>query len=189
MHLEAAINWVWRYTAIPWSCEPRGHDCAGFEMQLETMIEHECWGSLSWSMVGRPGTVTLLSWWLNCISGNATGCHYHSAFRAIWLLVFNLTETHARSSRYNQRSSNNHLNECNTVNHQLMLYTVYAVLGICCTGCILYLEYIILSGYCTLCYLIIMTWRDWESWLNFIFYNDGTVADNKVRERKRMGMI
>jgi len=47
-----------------------------------------------------------------------------------------------------------------------MLYSVYAVLGVCCTRCP----------------LMIMTWRDGEGLLNFVFYDVGRVMDEKERD-------
>jgi len=46
-----------------------------------------------------------------------------------------------------------------------MLYSVYAVLGVCNTRCP----------------LMIMTWRDREEWLNFVFCDDCRVVDEKER--------
>jgi len=44
---------------------------------------------------------------------------------------------------------------------------VYAVVGVCCT----------------LCQLMIMTWRDRQGWPNFGFHDDGRVVDEKQRDR------
>jgi len=43
---------------------------------------------------------------------------------------------------------------------------VDAVLGVCCTRC----------------QLMIMSWRDREGWLNFVFCDDGWVVDEKERD-------
>jgi len=43
-----------------------------------------------------------------------------------------------------------------------MLYSVYAVLGVCCTRCMLYSVYSVLGVCCTQCQLMIMKWRDWK---------------------------
>jgi len=74
-----------------------------------------------------------------------------------------------------------------------MLYSVYAVLGVCCTGCMLYWVYavlgvcctgciLVLGVCCTRCQLTIMTWRDREGWLNSVFCNDGRVVDKKEKD-------
>jgi hypothetical protein len=42
---------------------------------------------------------------------------------------------------------------CSVSSSQLMLYSVYAVLGVCCTRSLLYLVYAVLGGYCTRCML------------------------------------
>ena len=47
-----------------------------------------------------------------------------------------------------------------------MLYSVYAVLGECCTRC----------------QLMIMTWRDREGLLTFVFCDDSRVVDEKERD-------
>jgi len=36
-----------------------------------------------------------------------------------------------------------------------MLYSVYAVLGVCCTRCMLYSVYAVLGGCCTRCILVL----------------------------------
>jgi hypothetical protein len=43
-----------------------------------------------------------------------------------------------------------------------MLYLVYAVLGVCCTRCMVYSVYAVLGVCCTWCLLLIMAWRDTE---------------------------
>jgi len=62
------------------------------------------------------------------------------------------------------------------------LYSVYAVLGVCCTWCMLYLVYAVLGVCCTQCQLMIMTWRNREGWLNFVFCDDSWVVDEKDRD-------
>jgi len=49
------------------------------------------------------------------------------------------------------------------VNHGMIQCLVYTVLGVCCTRC----------------YLMIMTCRDWEGWLNYVFLGDGRVQNDK----------
>jgi len=75
-------------------------------------------------------------------------------------------ERHAGSWSYIQGSTHNHENEGNTHNLGWMLYSVYAVLGVCYTRC----------------QLTIMTWRDREGWLNFVFCDDSRVGDEKERD-------
>jgi len=64
---------------------------------------------------------------------------------------------HAGSCSYIQGSTRNHENELKTNNLGWMLYSVYAVLGVCCTRCML-----VLGVCCTRCQLMIVTWRDRE---------------------------
>ena len=63
-----------------------------------------------------------------------------------------------------------------------MLYSVYAVLGVCCTRCMLYSVYAVFGVRCTPCQLRIITWRDGEGWLNFMFCDNGRVMDDKKRD-------
>jgi len=52
-----------------------------------------------------------------------------------------------------------------------MQYSVYAVLGLCCTRCL----------------PLIMASRDRERWQNFVFLGDGRVGIEKERDEKRWG--
>jgi len=65
---------------------------------------------------------------------------------------------------------------------ECMLYSVYAVLGVCCTLCMLYLVYAVLGVCCTRCQLMMMAWRDREGWLNFVFCDEVRVVDEKERD-------
>jgi hypothetical protein len=52
-----------------------------------------------------------------------------------------------------------------------MQYSVYVVLGVCCTRCS----------------LLIMAWSDREGQLNFFFLGDGRIEDENERDEKRCG--
>jgi len=52
----------------------------------------------------------------------------------------------------------------------------------CCTQCMLYSVYAVLGVCCTRCQLMIMPWRDREGWLNFVFCDDGWDVDEKERD-------
>ena len=98
--------------------------------------------------------------------GNVTWWLYHWAFMESWLMAVDCVWGHAGSYCYIQGSTRNHENEGKT-NHvrylvyavlgvcctQCMLYLVYAVLGVCCTWCMLYLVYAVLGVCCTRCML------------------------------------
>jgi len=60
-----------------------------------------------------------------------------------------------------------------------MLYSVYALLGVCCTRCMLNSVYAVLSLCCTQCQLMIMTWRDREGLLDCVFCDESRVVDEK----------
>jgi hypothetical protein len=60
------------------------------------------------------------------------------------------------SRSYIQALTRHHENEGNAINLRWMMYTVYAVLGVCYT-----------QGQ-----LMVMMWRDREGSLNFVYYND-----------------
>jgi len=57
-----------------------------------------------------------------------------------------------------------------------------SIFGGCCTRCMLYLVYAVLGLCCTRCQLMIMPWRDWEGWLNFVFCDGGWDVDEKERD-------
>jgi len=103
-----------------------------------------------------------------------------------WLMAVDRVGRHTGSLSYIQGSTRNHENDRKTILDgyctRCMLYSVYAVLGVCCTRCMLYLVYAVLGVCCTQCQLMIMTWRDREGSLNFVFYNDGRVVDDKERD-------
>jgi len=79
---------------------------------------------------------------------------------ASWLMVVDRVGRHARI--FIQGSTPNHGNEGKTTNLGWMLYSVYAVLGVCCTRRMLYSVYTVLGVCCTWCQLMIMAWRDRE---------------------------
>jgi len=60
---------------------------------------------------------------------------------------------HAGSWHYIQGSTRTCGNEGKTNNPGWMLYSVYAVLGVCCTRSMLYSEYAVLGVCCTRCML------------------------------------
>ena len=126
---------------------------------------------------------------------------YFWALMESWLMAVDGVGRYAGSWSYIQGSTCNHENEGKTNNLRWMLYSVYAVLGLClysvyaCTRCMLYSVYAVLGVCCTRCMLVlgvcctwcelmIMTWRDRERWLDFVFCNDGRVVDEKERDRR-----
>jgi len=91
---------------------------------------------------------------------------YLWALMESWLMAVDRVGRYAGSWSYIQGSTSNHENEGKTNNRGWMLYSVDAVLGVCCTRC----------------QLMIMSWRDREGWLNFVFCDDGWVVDKKERD-------
>jgi len=70
-----------------------------------------------------------------------------------------------------------------TDNVRCMLYSVYAVLGVCCTRCMLYSVYAVLGVCCTQFRLMMMAWRDREADdLTVRSCDDGRVVDEKERD-------
>jgi len=54
----------------------------------------------------------------------------------------------------------------------------------------LYMQYsvcTVLSVCCTRCSLMIMGWRDWAGWFNFVCWGDNRVEDEKERQGEEMG--
>jgi len=70
---------------------------------------------------------------------------------ASWLLAVDRVGRHALS--YSQGSTRNDDNKEKTNNHGWISYSVYAVLGVCCTRCMLYSVDAVLGGCCTRCIL------------------------------------
>jgi len=70
-----------------------------------------------------------------------------------WQMAVDRVGRYAGSWSNIQWSNRNHENEAKTSNLGWMLYSVYAVLGVCCTQCILYSVYAVLGVYCTRCML------------------------------------
>jgi len=69
------------------------------------------------------------------------------------------------------------------------LYLVCVVLGVCCTQCLLYSVYAILGVYFTQCQLLHMEWGGCKCWPEFILYNNGDIVDEKERWVIKMGTI
>jgi len=166
---EAVLRRVWRYTWRPQSNECGdtlgGRDRASLEMHLEVVTKRVCTSTGMQSMDSAPGAETLFISWLTHNWGNVTRRVYLSAFMESWLMAVDHVGRHAGSWSYIQRWTCNDENEGKTHNLWWMLYSVYAVLSACYTHC----------------QLMIMTWRDREGWLNFVFRNDSRVVDEKER--------
>ena len=138
MLLEAVIKRVCRCTWRPWSCELGGCNRASLEIHLEAGIERDWTSTGRQSMDTAPGAETLFNRLITRNHGNVTRWLYLWALMQSWLKAVDRVGRHARSWSYIQGSTPNHENERKTNNHGWMLYSVYAVLGVCCTRCILY---------------------------------------------------
>jgi len=68
-------------------------------------------------------------------------------------VAVDLVGRHAGSGSYIHGSTRDRENEGMTDNLGCMLYSVYAVLGVCCTQCMLYSVYAVLGVCCTRCML------------------------------------
>jgi len=117
-------------------------------------------------MNGAPGAGTLFISSLTRNRGNVTRWLYLWALMQSWLVAVDRVGRHAGSWSYIQRSIRNHENEGKSNNLGWMLYTLYAVLGVCSTWC----------------HLMIMTWRDREEGNKFVFCDDGGVVHGKERD-------
>ena len=62
-----------------------------------------------------------------------------------WLMAIDCLRRHTGTWSYMKRSTCQHENERKTHSLEWMLYSVYTVLGECCTWCMLYLVYAVLS--------------------------------------------
>jgi len=63
----------------------------------------------------------------------------------LWLKAVDRVGRYAGSRSYIEGSTFNHENEGKTNNLGSILYSVYAVLSVCCTWCMLYLVYAVLG--------------------------------------------
>jgi len=150
MHWEALIEWTQRCTWRSWSStfgdSLGGQDRARLEEYLQAVERRHarCWDSIHRLVNLQPresDEVTLPS---NCLMES-------------WLVMVDLLGRHVWSWRFIQGSTHNCENDGKTDNLWWMLYSVYAVLGVCCAQCL----------------LMIMAWRDSEGRLKFVFYIDG----------------
>ena len=127
----------------------------------------QVWMGAWWhSMDSMLGVVTLFISESTCNCGNVTRWLYLSALIESWLMMVDNVGSNARSWRYIQRSTHNHEKEGKTNNLGWMMYTVCAVLGV----------------FSTWCQVMIMTWRDRDGWLNFVFCDDDRVEHDKERD-------
>jgi len=79
-------------------------------------------------------------------------------------------------------------NSCNAVAAcctWCILYLVYAVLSVCCTWCMLYLEYAVLGVWCTRSNLMIMAWWNRDGWPNSYLSGAGIVEGETQRKKRR----
>jgi len=160
MHLEAIMvrdrRSTWRVWLSKFGDELGGRDWASSEMHLQAMMEWDRTGTWRWSMDGAPGAENLFTSYSTRIHGNVTGGLYIWVLVETWSLAVNGVDQHAGRWNYSQGSTRNHANAGKRKNLRWMLYSVYAVLGVCCTWCMLYLVYAVLGVCCTWCMLYLM---------------------------------
>ena len=105
-----------------------------------------------------------------------------------YLVAVDVVGRNDRSWCYIQGSTHNHQNEGKTNNLGWGLYSAYACAwwmkysAYAYTRCMQYSGYAVHGVCCTRCQLMIMTWRDREGWLTFVFCNHGKVVDEKERD-------
>jgi len=153
----AEIEWVWWCPWRPWLSDCGGITRASFGMHLETIIDR-VWTTPSRLIDCALGAVTHFISWVSHNSGNVTSWLYLWALMDSWLMAVHCEGRHAGSWSYNEGSMPIHDNEGNTNDLGWMLYLVYAglvyaVLGVCCTRCMLYSVYAVLGVCCTRCML------------------------------------
>jgi len=131
MHSGFVIDSVWRCTWRPWSSE-FGDTLGGRDrVRLGRVLGGGQW-TARWvlrlySSVSQPGTVGM--WQCDCT--------WELSWRA-WLLAVDRVERHAGSWSHIQGSTHNHETEGKTNNLGWMLYSVYAILGVCSSQCMQY---------------------------------------------------
>jgi len=151
------IEGAWRSTARPKSSEFCGRLWRPKSSEIERLL-----GASQWTARRVLRLYSSVSWLthMEMWQGDFT------SLMVCWLMAVDRVGRHAGSWSYNQRSTRNHENEGKTHNHSCMLYSVYDVLGVCCTRC----------------QLMVMAWWDTEAWLKFVSWVDDRVVDHKERD-------
>jgi hypothetical protein len=108
-------------------------------VNLEAILEQVWMKTLRRSMGCMPGAGILFIIKSTQNSGNVTRRLYHCAHLGSWVIEVDCVGRQARSCSYIQMSTCNQKNEGKTNNVGWMLYSVYVVLGVCCTWYMLYL--------------------------------------------------
>jgi len=155
MQLEAVIERDWRCTWRPYSSEfgyaLGGCDRASLEMHLEAMIEQDWRSTWRQSIGGMPGAETLSIWYLTHNRGNVMRWLHLWALMESWLgRSILLGGTPEPEATFRGQLVIMRMNGRQTI-LGWMLYSVYAVLGVCCTRCKLYWVYGVLGECCTWC--------------------------------------
>ena len=173
LHLKALIERVWRCTWRLWLCEIGGRNGAGWETHMVAVIEWiwRCnWRPQSSEIGGALGG--------GQSGGGILGDWRHGTWDSIYWLIYNCENVESWVQyglprdwlgAGDSRSWGAAVHSiCST---QYMLYSLYAVLGVCGTRC----------------WLWIMAWRNREQWHDFAFLGDGRVDDGKERDDRRCG--
>jgi len=199
MHLQTEIERVWRCTLTP-------RDWVNCEKHFEAVIERV--GRYTWRpRSNKIGGVTGGGWFGSDWSeggqsggsqsgGSAPGGSESGGVRSGGLCDGSLDCIHwltRMCGNVENWVQHGPLSACETgweretVDLGMMQCVVYTVCRECSTQSMLNSVYTVLGVCCTRCQLMIMTWRDWEGWLNFVFLGDSRVADETERDVKRWG--
>jgi len=179
MYLEAVIEWVWRFTWRPWSWELRGHNRASLVIHMEAVIERvwrctwRLWLSEYRDTLGGCDRARVEMHLEAMIKGDWRS----TCGRSIWRRYSSVGRRDGSCDSIHWLTRNCR-NVVNWVQHGLpsderlagsgrqsilgwcsmrfMEYSVYAVFGVCCTGCMLVLGVCLYSVYaCTRCMLVL----------------------------------
>jgi len=104
-------------------------------MHLEAMMEQDWRSTWRRSIGGPPGPETRFFSYLMRTCGNVMRWLFLWGHMESWLVVVNVVGRHPGSWSYIQGSTRNRENEGKKDNLGLILYSVYAVHGVCCTWC------------------------------------------------------
>jgi len=184
MHMEDRIGWTQRCTWRPWSCELGGCNRASLDIHLVAVIERvwrctwRLWSSEFGDALGGRDEVRLDEY-LEAVDGRLARC-WDSIHQLVNSQPWECDNVTFPLSSQGELADGGRL--CREVRRMLKLHSVVnsyswewredkqswvdAVLGVRCTRC----------------QLLIMSWRDGEGWLTFVFCDDGWVVDEKERD-------
>jgi len=178
MHLEARIEWTQRCTWRPRSCELGGRNRASLEIHLVAVIERvwrctwRLWSTEFGDALGGRDEVRLDEY-LEAVDGRRARC-WDSIHQLVNLQPWECDKVTLPLTSHGELADGGR--SCRGVRRKVKLHldvnsyswkwredkqsSVDAVLGVCCTRCMLYSVYAVLSVCCTRCMLYSVSTHD-----------------------------